>query len=156
MTARPIPDGYHAVTPYLMVKGGARALEFYKNVFDATVVVRMDMPGGPVAHAEIKIGDSIVMLADEQPGAIYPGPETLGGTPVGIHLYVPDSDATFAKAIAAGARQKKPIQDQFYGDRSGTILDPFGHLWTISTHKEDVSPEEMKKRMEAMAKKAGV
>jgi len=156
MTVQAIPDGYHAVTPYLMVKGGARALDFYKNVFDATVVVRMDMPGGLVAHAEIKIGDSIVMLADEQPGAIYPGPETLGGTPVGIHLYVPDSDATFAKAIAAGARQKKPIQDQFYGDRSGTIVDPFGHLWTISTHKEDVPPEEMKKRMEAMAKKAGV
>jgi len=156
MTVQAIPDGYHAVTPYLMVKGGARALDFYKNVFDATVVVRMDMPGGLVAHAEIKIGDSIVMLADEQPGAIYPGPETLGGTPVGIHLYVPDSDATFAKAIAAGARQKKPIEDQFYGDRSGTIVDPFGHLWTISTHKEDVPPEEMKKRMEAMAKKAGV
>lgn len=156
MAVKPIPDGYHAVTPYLMVKGAARALDFYKNVFDAAVVVRMDMPGGLVAHAEIKIGDSMVMLADEQPGMDFPSPDTIGGTPVGIHLYVPDSDATFAKAIAAGARQKKPVQDQFYGDRSGTIVDPFGHLWTVSTHREDVSPEEMKKRMEAMTKKATV
>jgi PhnB protein len=154
MAVKPIPDGYHAVTPYLMVKGGARALDFYQQVFGATVLVRMDLPNGGVAHAEFKIGDSLVMLSDEQPGMDFPSPETIGGTPVGIHLYVPDSDATFARALAAGATQKKPIQDQFYGDRSGTIVDPFGHLWTISTHVEDVSPEEMTKRMDAMKKAA--
>lgn len=156
MAVQPIPDGYHAVTPYLMLKGGARALDFYKEVFGATVLVRMDLPDGGLAHAEIKIGDSMIMLADEQPGMSFPGPETLGGTPVGLHLYVPDSNATFARALAAGAVQKKPLQDQFYGDRSGTVVDPFGHLWTISTHVEDVSPEEMEKRMEAMTKKAAV
>ena len=153
MATKPIPDGYHAVTPYLMVKGAARALDFYKQVFGATVVVRMDTPDGGIAHSEIKIGDSMIMVADEQVGMGFPSPETIGGTPVGIHLYVDDSDACFARAIAAGARQKKPMQDQFYGDRSGTVTDPFGHLWTISTHVEDVSPEEMKRRMEAMTKK---
>jgi PhnB protein len=152
MNTKPIPPNYHTVTPYLIVKGAARAIEFYRQNFGASELMRVPGPDGKVMHAEIKIGDSTVMLADEFPemGAI--SPQSIGGTPVGLLLYVEDVDAVTAQAVAAGAKLFKPVQDQFYGDRSGTITDPFGHRWTIATHKEDVSPEEIRRRMEAMKK----
>ena len=151
MAVKPIPDGYHSVTPYLMVKGGASALEFYKKVFGAAEIFRFDGPNGTIAHAEFKIGDSIVMLADENDDTGFRGPQSIGGSPVGIMVYVDDVDRIFHRAVAEGASVKQPLEDKFYGDRSGTVVDPFGHLWTISTHKEDVSPEEMQRRMAAMA-----
>jgi PhnB protein len=147
MAAKPIPDGYHTVTPYLIVQGAADALAFYKKAFGATELFRMEGPGGKVGHAEIKVGDSPIMLADEHPDMGYRGPKALGGTPVSILLYVHDVDALFDRAVSAGARVLKPVQDQFYGDRSGTVADPFGHVWTLATHKEDVSKEEMERRM---------
>src|SRR5262249_34021107 len=127
-----------------------KAIDFYKNVFGASEAVRMPDKDGRIGHAELKIGDSYIMLADEYPDMGYRGPEALGGTPVSLVVYVPDVDATFNKAVAAGAKSMKPVQDQFYGDRNGTLQDPWGHVWTISTHKEDVSGEEMKRRMAAM------
>jgi PhnB protein len=145
---KPIPDGYHSVTPYLIVKGGAAAIDFYKKAFGATELFRMDHEG-KVGHAEIKIGDSPIMLADEQPSMGYVGPQALGGTPVSLMIYVEDVDKTYKQAISSGGVELKPLQDQFYGDRSGTLKDPFGHVWTVSTHKEDVTPEEMDKRMAA-------
>lgn len=148
-TVKPIPDGYHSVTPYLVVKGAAAAIEFYKKAFGATELFRMDAPEGKIGHAEIKIGDSPIMLADEFPGMGYVSPTTLGGTPVSLMIYVDDVDTVFPKAIAAGGDQLKPLQDQFYGDRSGTLKDPFGHVWTVATHKEDVALEEMEKRAAA-------
>ena len=150
MAVKPIPEGYHTVTPYLIVKGAAGAIEFYKKAFGAKELVRMPGPGGCVMHAEIKVGDSPIMMADEMPEMGYRGPQALGGTPVSICLYVENVDALFAQAVAAGANVMRPLQDQFYGDRSGTVTDPFGHVWTIATHKEDVSPAEMEKRMAAM------
>jgi PhnB protein len=144
------PAGYYALTPYLIVTDAARAIEFYKQVFGATEGMRISMPGGKVGHAEIKIGDSYLMLADEFPEMDIRSPQTIGGTPVGLALFVEDCDAVFARAVAAGAKVIRPLQDQFYGDRSGTVLDPFGHKWTIATHKEDVSPEEIQKRAAAM------
>jgi PhnB protein len=152
MAVKPIPDGYHSVTPYLIVKGAAAALDFYTKVFGATELFRMPGPDGRIGHAEIKIGDSPIMLADEHPEMDALGPKTIGGTPVGIMIYVANSDAMFKDAVAAGAKVLKPLQDQFYGDRSGTIEDPFGHKWTIATHVEDVSPEEIQRRVAAMAK----
>jgi len=149
-TTKAIPDGYHTATPYLIVKGAAQALDFYKRAFGATEKMRMDGPGGKVMHAEIKIGDSPIMLADEFPQMNALSPQALGGSPVFLLLYVQDVDGMVAQATAAGAKIVKPVQDQFYGDRSGTLSDPFGHLWTIATHKEDVSPEEMQKRMAGM------
>lgn len=146
MPVSPIPAGYHTVTPYLTVRGAAKALEFYKAAFDATEVMRFAMPDGTVAHAEVEIGGSRVMLGDEQPGSSARGPETLGGTTGGLCVYLPNVDAAFAKAVAAGAKVFKPLQDQFYGDRSGTLEDPFGHHWTIATHVEDVTPEEIYRR----------
>jgi PhnB protein len=140
------PAGYHTATPYLIVKGAAAALDFYKKVFGATELMRMEGPGGAVMHAEVKIGDSVIMLGDEMPAMGANSPQTIGGSPVGLCLYFPDVDARFAAAVAAGASVKRPVQDQFYGDRSGTIVDPFGHVWTIATHIEDVSPEEMNRR----------
>lgn len=151
MAVKPIPDGYHSVTPYLIINGAASALEFYKKVFGATEMARFDAPDGKLAHAEIKIGDSMLMLSDEYGEMGFRGPQSVGGSPVGIMLYVDDADQIFNRAVAAGATVKKPLEDQFYGDRSGTVVDPFGHLWTIGTHKEDVSEEEMKRRMAAMA-----
>lgn len=151
MPVKPVPDGYHTVTPYLVVNGGASALEFYKKVFGATELTRFDGPDGKLAHAEIRIGDSIVMLSDEFADRGFRGPQSIGGSPVGLMVYVDDCDKMFNRAIAAGATVKKPLEDQFYGDRSGTLVDPFGHLWTIGTHKEDVSPEELQRRMAAMA-----
>lgn len=146
---KPIPEGYHSVTPYLIIKGAADAIEFYKKAFGATELFRMPQPDGKVGHAEIKIGDSPIMLSDEHPELGYTGPTTIGGTPVSLMIYVDDVDTIFKRAIAEGAEQQKPVQDQFYGDRSGTLKDPFGHIWTVATHKEDVTPEEMDKRMAA-------
>jgi PhnB protein len=148
--AKPIPDGYHSVTPYLIIKGAADAIEFYKKAFGATELFRMDHQG-KVGHAELKIGDSPIMLADESTEMGYKSPTTLGGTPVSIMIYVDDVDTIFKQAIGAGGKEQKAVQDQFYGDRSGTLKDPFGHVWHVATHVEDVSPEEMEKRMAAGA-----
>jgi PhnB protein len=145
----PIPKGYHTATPYLIVKDAARAIEFYKKAFGAMELMRMPGAGGKIGHAEIKIGDSPIMLADEVPGMGFRSPESIGGSPVSILLYVEDVDAVFNEAVAAGAKVQRPVADQFYGDRSGGVTDPFGHVWYIATHKEDVSPEEMKKRAAA-------
>lgn len=148
---KPIPDGYHTATPYLIVKGAAQAIDYYKKAFGATELFRMaDPSSGKVGHAEIKIGDSIIMLSDEHPEMGYKGPQSFGGTPVSIMLYVEDVDTVFNQAVAAGAKVQRPIEDKFYGDRSGSLDDPFGHCWHISTHKEDVPPEEMKKRAEKL------
>jgi PhnB protein len=146
---KPIPDGYHTVTPYLITKGAADALEFYKKAFGATELFRMAQPDGKIGHAEIKIGDSPIMLADEFPEMNYVGPQTLGGSPVSLMIYVDDVDAIFNQAITAGAQQQKAVEDKFYGDRIGSLVDPFGHVWHVATHKEDVTPEEMEKRMAA-------
>jgi PhnB protein len=143
---QPIPDGYQAATPYLIVANAAKAIEFYKQAFGAAETVRMAAPGGKIMHAEIKIRQAPIMLADECPEWDARSPRTLGGSPVGLLLYVEDVDSFVQKATAAGATLVKPVQDQFYGDRTGTLVDPFGHKWTIATHKEDVSPEEMQKR----------
>jgi PhnB protein len=151
MPAAIVPDGYHSVTPYLIVAGAARAIDFYKQAFGALERMRLTDPGGNVGHAELTIGGSVVMLADEYPDMGFRGPQAIGGSPVGLHLYVADVDAMFAQALAAGATVLQPVQDKFYGDRSGTLRDPFGHLWTLSTHKEDVSPEEITRRFEAGA-----
>ncbi len=148
-----IPEGYHSVTPYLVVDGAAAALDYYKEAFGATELFRMEH-AGRIGHAEFKIGDSPIMVADEFPEMGHVGPKKLGGSPVGIMIYVEDVDAIYNRALAKGGVEVKPLQDQFYGDRSGTLKDPFGHLWTVATHKEDVSPEEMEKRM-AAAKGAG-
>lgn len=147
-----IPAGYHSVTPYLMVRDGARAIAFYRYAFGAQEVMRFNTPDGRIAHAEVKIGDSHVMLADESPD--HAGPQTLGGAGVSLMLYVEDVDATFARALAAGATIRHPVGDRFYGDRMGTLADPFGHVWSIGTHREDVSVEEMQRRMAAMPKDA--
>jgi PhnB protein len=145
---KPIPDGYHSVTPYLIIKGAAAAIDYYKQAFGAVELFRMDHQG-KIGHAEIKIGDSPIMLADENPDMGYVGPGALGGTPVSLMIYVPDVDTTYKTAITSGGTELKALQDWFYGDRSGTLRDPFGHIWTVSTHKEDVTPEEMDKRMAA-------
>jgi PhnB protein len=150
---KPIPDGYHHVTPYLSIKGAAAAIDFYKQAFDAIEVVRMPQPDGRIGHAELKFGDSFVMLADEFPEMNVVGPKTLGNTSVGLLLYVDDVDKTVERAVALGAKITKPIQDQFYGDRNATLEDPFGHKWTVAVHLEDVTPEEMNRRMTAMTKK---
>src|SRR6266566_1488535 len=152
---KPIPDGYHTVTPYLIINGAADALEFYKKAFGATELFRMAAPGGKIGHAEIKIGDSPIMLADEFPEMDARGPQSFGGTPVSIMLYVADVDTVFDRAIAAGAKVKQPVQDKFYGDRNGVLADPFGHVWTIATHKEDLTPEEVGKRAEQWMKTQG-
>lgn len=145
---KPIPDGYHTLTPYLHVRGGARAIEFYKQAFGATEQFRMDGPDGTIGHAEIKIGDSVVMLADEVPERGIHSPQSLNGASSSFMLYVEDVDAAFARALAAGGTVSRPVATQFYGDRTGTIADPFGHEWSLATHVEDVSPEEMDKRMQ--------
>jgi PhnB protein len=151
MAVKPIPDGYHTVTPYLIVKDSAAAIDFYKKAFGAEELMRCLGPSGKIVHAEIKIGDSPVMLGDEHPEFQCRGPESYGGTPVSMVIYVKDVDALAGQAVAAGAKAVRPVQDQFYGDRSGTFADPFGHVWTLATHIEDVSKEEMDKRMAAWA-----
>jgi PhnB protein len=148
-TTKHIPDCYHSITPYLHITGAARAIEFYKQAFGATEVMRMDAPGGKIGHAEIKIGDSHVMLADEFPEMDVRSPQSFGGSPVALLLYVEDVDALAERAGAAGAKLESPVEDKFYGDRMGKLVDPFGHIWAIATHKEDVSPEELEKRMAA-------
>jgi PhnB protein len=149
MAAKPIPDGYHTATPYLIVNGAAEAIEFYKRAFGATELLRMTDPQGRIGHAEIRIGDSVIMLADEHPGMGYRGPRSMGGSSVSILLYVDDVDTIFGRAVSAGATVQRPIANQFYGDRSGKLEDPFGHVWSIATHVEDVPPEEMRRRAEA-------
>jgi len=148
MSVQPIPDGYHTVTPYLIVDGAAEAIEFYKKGLGATELMRMPGADGKLAHAEIQIGDSRIMLADEMPDMGFRGPKALGGTPVSFCVYVEDVDAVFQQALNAGAIERRPVQDQFYGDRSGTLEDPFGLVWNLSTHVEDLTDEEIRKRMQ--------
>ena len=152
MTVKPMPEGYHTVTPYLMIERAAEAIGFYKRALGATELFRLAQPNGKIGHAEIKVGDSIIMLADPcEQGAFRP-PRSLGGSSVGLHVYVDDVDAQFAQAVSAGAKAVKPVQDQFYGDRTGTLEDPFGHIWFLATHKEDLTPEEINRRAEALFK----
>ncbi len=154
MAVKPIPDGYRSVTPYLSIKGAAKALDFYKKAFGAEERMRMDH-NGMIMHAEIMIGDSMVMLADEFPDMGHVSPHALGGTPVSLMLYVSDVDAVMARAIAAGATEKRAANNEFYGDRMGAVTDPFGHVWSIATHIEDVTPDEMNRRFEDMMKGMG-
>ncbi|MFN8546674.1 MAG: VOC family protein [Candidatus Eisenbacteria bacterium] len=150
MAVKAIPDGYTAITPYLMVEGASTAIEFYRRAFDAQEIMRLDAPGGRVGHAELRIGNAVIMLADNAPEALCKDPHGYGGTPVTFLVYVQDVDAQWKTALAAGAVELRPIKDQFYGDRSGTLRDPFGHIWTLATHIEDVSEEEMNRRIAAM------
>jgi PhnB protein len=152
MSVQPIPEGYHSVTPYLIVKGAADAILFYQKAFGASELMRLDGPGDQLMHAEIQIGSSRVMLADECPEMNSHAPSAPGKSGVGICLYVENVDQTVQQAIDAGAKVQRPLQDQFYGDRSATLEDPFGHVWTVATHIEDVPPEEISRRMEAMMK----
>lgn len=147
-----IPPGYHAITPYLVIKNAAAAIDFYKAAFGAEEVMRMADRSGRVQHAEVQIGDSRVMITDEWPEMGAKAPEAFGGSPVSLHLYVQDVDAMAARAASAGGKVLRPVQDQFYGDRAGTLTDPFGHTWHIATHIEDVSPDELRRRAEAMCK----
>ncbi len=154
MATKTIPDGYHSVTPYLIIKGAASAIDFYKRAFGATELMRMPSPDGTIGHAEIKIGDSTIMLADEHPQMGYRSPQSLGGAGVSLMIYLDQVDDVFKRAVAAGAKELQPVKDQFYGDRSGTLQDPFGHVWTIATHVEDISPEEMRIRVEKFMQNA--
>jgi len=149
-TVKPIPEGYHSITPYLIINGAAKALEFYQQAFGATELFRMEHEG-KIGHAEMQIGDSRIMLADEHPDLKYLGPDTLNGSCVNMMLYVSDVDAIFQQALSAGATEQRAIEDKFYGDRMGSLVDPFGHVWHVGTHKEDVTPEEMEKRLAAGA-----
>jgi PhnB protein len=146
----PIPEAYPRVTPYLSIDGAAKAIDFYKDILGAEERVRMDGPDGKVGHAELGIGQSVVMLADSFPDMGAPTPSALGGSPVTLMVYVEDVDDVFARAIQAGAKEIAPVQDQFYGDRSGQFEDPFGHRWNVASHVEDVSPEDMEKRAAEM------
>ncbi len=152
---KPIPEGYSTVTPYLIFADAAQAIEFYQQAFGAVELFRMPTPDGKVAHAEIKIGNAPLMMGGEYPNMGYHGVQHYGGSPISLMLYVEDCDALFHQAVAAGATVKQELKDQFYGDRSGTVADPFGYQWTISTHKEDVAPEEMQRRMAAMGECSG-
>lgn len=154
MAVKPVPEGYRTVTPYLIIKGAARAIDFYKQAFGATEIMRFPGPNNTIAHAEIKIGDSVVMLADGAGANEFRDPLALGGTGVGLMIYVPEVDKVFKNAVSLGAKQSRQVVDQFYGDRSGTLVDPFGHVWTVATHVEDVSQEEMQRRMAALPKPA--
>ncbi len=154
-TVKAIPEGYEGATPYLIIKGAATALEFYKKAFDATELMRMPAPGGTVGHAEIKIGKAIIMLADEFPQMNCKSPQAYGGSPVSIMLYVQDVDTFVNRAVTAGAKLLRPVKNQFYGDRSGSLEDPFGHQWHIATHVEDVPPAEMAKRAQTALKQEG-
>jgi PhnB protein len=152
MAVKKVPDGHNRVSPYLIISGAERALDFYKKAFDAVELFRFTAPDGKIGHAEVRIGDTVIMLADEFPDHDAHSPRKFGGSPVGLHVYCEDVDAVAAKATAAGATVKRPIANQFYGDRAGTLEDPFGHVWHLSTHIEDVSPDELARRAkEAMA-----
>src|SRR5215472_8593646 len=150
MTVKAVPDGYHSVTPYLMMEGAADAIAFYQQAFGATELFRMSDSKGRISHAEIRIGDSVVMLADAQPGTACSGPRSLGGSTVGLMIYLENVDTVFARALKAGGKSLRPVVNQFYGDRSGTLEDPFGHVWTVATHVEDVPPEEIERRVAAL------
>jgi len=150
MTVKPIPDGYGSAIPYLIVRGAAKAIDFYKEVFGATEMMRFPAPDGRIGHAELKIGNALFMIADEYPELGHRDPRDVGGTPVSIMVYVPDVDSLVRKAQMRGATMRRPLADQFYGDRSCTLEDPFGHVWHFATHKEDVSFEEMGRRMKSM------
>ncbi|QKD83963.1 VOC family protein [Thermoleptolyngbya sichuanensis A183] len=150
MAVKPIPDGYPAVTPYLIVHDAAGAIAFYEQAFGATELMRLADPSGKLAHAEIKIGNSPIMLSDEFPEMDHRSAQAIGGTPVSLMVYVEDVDSLFNRAIAAGATEIRPVENQFYGDRAGTLADPFGHVWTLATHVEDVSMEEVNARFSAM------
>jgi PhnB protein len=154
MAVKAIPDGYHAVTPYLIVQGAAAAIDFYKHAFGATELLRMPGPDNRIGHAEIRIGDSPIMLADEHPQMGVRSPQTLGGAGLSLMIYVEQVDTVFNRAIAAGATELQPLKNQFYGDRSGTLKDPFGHVWTVATHVEDVSAEELSRRAAQVMKQA--
>jgi PhnB protein len=154
-SVRPVPEGYHSVTPYLAIDGAAGAIEFYKKAFGADEVMRMPAPGGKVGHAEIEIGGSRIMLADEFPDMGFRSPKAIGGSPVSLHLYVEDVDVVAKRAVAAGAKELRPVKDQFYGDRTGTFEDPYGHVWHIATHKEDLSSDELKRRADEAMKRQG-
>ncbi len=154
MTVKPIPEGYHSVTPYLIVKGAAAAIEFYEKAFGAAEIMRLPGPDGKLGHAEIQIGDSRIMLADEHPEMSAHAPQSPGSSGVGLCLYVENVDDVVARAVDAGATIQRPLKDQFYGDRSATLEDPFGHVWTVATHVEDITPDEIQRRMEAMVKQA--
>ena len=147
---KPIPDGYPSVIPYMCVDNAAAAIDFVVEVFGATERMRMAMPDGNIGHAEVAIGDGLIMLSDEYPEMDVVGPKTFGGTAVTVMVYVEDADATFAKAVAAGATAERPVETHFYGDRSGMFVDPFGHRWNVSTNVEDVSPDEMARRSAEM------
>jgi PhnB protein len=154
---KPVPDGYQSITPYLIIRGAARAIEFYKSVFGAVELMRLPAFEGKIGHAELRIGSSVVMLADEYPEMDARSPEAFGGSPVGLLVYIDDVDAVVARALAAGATLKQAVEDKFYGDRSGSIADPFGHVWHVSTHQEDLTPDEVRRRAEEFLKqqKAG-
>ena len=155
MATKPIPDGYTSVTPYLYVRRSADAIEFYKKAFGAVEILRLTMPGDGIAHAEIQIGNARIMLADEMPEWGNKGPQTLGGVSCGFAIYVHDCDVAFAKAVACGATVHRPLADQFYGDRSGTVIDPFGHSWTLCTHLKDMTEAEMQSAMDEWMKTQG-
>ena len=150
MPVKPIPDGYHTLTPYLAVKQAADAIEYYKRAFGAKERLRLSAPGGKIGHAELEIGDSVVMIADEYPEMDFRSPDHYGGSAVSLHLYVKDVDAVFRRAVEAGGEALRPVEDPFYGDRSGTLRDPFGHVWHLATHKEDLTQAEIEKRAQAM------
>jgi PhnB protein len=147
--AKPIPDDYPRVSPYLFIDGASAAIDFYCSVLGARERMRLSGPDGRVGHAELELGDSMIMLADENPDMDVRGPRTIGGTPIFLHVYVEDADSVFDRAIGAGAKALRQVEDQFYGDRSGRFEDPFGHQWNVATHVEDVGPDEMKKRAAA-------
>lgn len=150
MSLKTIPDGYHSVTPYLSIKGASDAIEFYKMAFNATELFRLDMPGGTIGHSEIQIGNSRIMIADPCDDVSFGDPKTLGGSTVGLYVYVDNVDEIYSQSVAAGAKSVTPVEDQFYGDRTGTIEDPYGHRWFLATHKEDLTPEELNKRAEEL------
>jgi PhnB protein len=155
MAVKPVPEGYRTVTPYLIVSDANKAIDFYKRAFGAKEITRMDGPQGKISHAELKIGDSMIMLSDEMPGSSTRSPQSLGGTTAAVVLYLADVDSVFKQATSAGAKVEMPLADMFWGDRYGKLVDPFGHSWSLATHKEDVAPEEMGRRMKAEAAKMG-
>lgn len=153
MAVKPIPEGYHSVTPYLSIDGAAAAIDFYKRAFGATELFRLATPDGRIGHAELNIGNSRIMLADPCDEGAFRTPQALGGSSVGLHVYVEDVDARYAQAVAAGAKVVRPLEDQFYGDRNATLEDPYGHVWFLASHKEDLAPEEINRRAEALFKR---
>ncbi|MBD1584187.1 VOC family protein [Pseudoalteromonas sp. S16_S37] len=153
MATPAIPEGYHSITPYLIVDGAVHAIMFYQQAFNAQLVIQLPLPDGGIAHAELKIGDSHIMLSDKCAEVHFDDPHSLGGTPVSLMLYVDDVDSKFANALALGGKEIRPVHDQFYGDRAGTLEDPFGHVWTIATHKEDLSSEQIMQAMEEVMSK---